>query len=409
MENTQSYSEKRSVGGYGERQLKDYRKDRSRPERGRMDVPFLILTLMMLAVGVVMVLSASSARAYYEDGEPTLYFTKQLIFAVTGIVIMFVASRFKVSTYRRLAMPALGAAILLLILVPIIGVADEYGTQRWISLGFTTFQPSELAKLAVILSFSAMICQYKSRMKTFKYGFLPFVIILAVIVVLLFLEPHLSAAIIIVLIGGVMMIAGGTKAWYFFIILALGVLAAIFAYSTLDYVQVRINSWRHPFEYTDSDSYQVIQSLYAIGSGGFLGLGLGQGRQKLLYLPEEHNDFIFSIVCEELGYIGAMLILIMFALLILRGYWLAMHARTRFGSLVITGISSLLAIQVFLNVAVVTNLIPCTGIALPFFSYGGTALWIQLLEMGIVLAISRDIPLKTNEDEENEQKKEEEQ
>ena len=158
----------------------------------------------------------------------------------------------------------------------------------------------------------------------------------------------------------------------------------------------------HSLSFSDpqGDGFQIIQSLYSVGSGGLLGLGLGQGRQKYLYLPEEHNDFIFAVVCEELGLIGALLILLLFALLIIRGYWLALHARDRFGALVITGITSLLAIQVFLNVAVVTNLVPCTGISLPFFSYGGTALWIQLVEMGIVLSISRDIPLRRRKKDE---------
>ena len=153
----------------------------------------------------------------------------------------------------------------------------------------------------------------------------------------------------------------------------------------------RVQTWLDPFSDTSGDGYQIVQSLYAIGSGGLLGLGLGQSRQKYLYLPEEHNDFIFSVVCEELGYIGAILILALFAVLIVRGYWVAMHARDRYSSLVATGITTLLALQVFLNVAVVTNLIPCTGVSLPFFSYGGTALLIQMLEIGILLSISRDV------------------
>lgn len=385
---------------YSERRLKDYRK-KSHVKRGRIDIPFLILTIMMLSIGVIMVLSASSARAYYESGDPTEYFVRQLIFAVSGVGIMLVMSRMKVSFLRRVSMPLLGLSVFLLLLVPLIGVEDDYGTKRWLSLGITTFQPSELAKLAVIMSFAAMICNYKGKMKTFKYGVLPFGIVLAVVVGLLVIEPHLSASIIIIAIGGIMMFAGGTKLRWFGLVIGVVVVCGFIASKSVSYVQERINSWQHPFDYIESDGYQVVQSLYAIGSGGFLGLGLGQGRQKLLYLPEEHNDFIFSVVCEELGFVGAILILCLFALLIIRGFWLAMHAKTRYGALVTVGISSLLAIQVFLNVAVVTNLIPCTGISLPFFSYGGTALWIQLAEMGIVLAISRDIPLSGEEDDED--------
>jgi cell division protein FtsW len=247
--------------------------------------------------------------------------------------------------------------------------------------------------MAEVMLFAVMICAYKGKMRTFRYGVVPFVAVVAVIVGLLYLEPHLSASVIVVLIAAIMMFAGGTKIQWF--ILAAGVIAvaAYFTVTKMDYAGDRISAWLHPEGDPGNTSYQIIQSLYAIGSGGLLGLGLGQGRQKYLYLPEEHNDYIFAVVCEELGFIGALLILLLFALLIVRGFWLALHARDRFGSLVVTGLTSLLAIQVFLNVAVVTNLVPSTGISLPFFSYGGTALLIQLIEMGIILSISRDIPI----------------
>ena len=158
------------------------------------------------------------------------------------------------------------------------------------------------------------------------------------------------------------------------------------------YQSSRIEIWKDPWAHPRDGGYQIIQSLYAIGSGGLLGLGLGKSRQKFLYLPEPENDFIFAIVCEELGYIGAAVVLILFALLVIRGFWIAIHARDRFGALLVVGITSLMAVQVFLNIAVVTNFLPTTGISLPFFSYGGTALMIQLLEMGIVLSVSRQIP-----------------
>jgi cell division protein FtsW len=230
-------------------------------------------------------------------------------------------------------------------------------------------------------------------MKKFRYGVAPFLLVVVLLVGLLYLEPHLSASVIVVLIAGIMMFAGGTRMRWF--LLALVVVAAV-AYVTLtkmDYAADRVSAWLHPEDDPVGKGYQTLQSLYAIGSGGLLGLGIGQGRQKFLYLPEEHNDYIFSIVCEELGYIGAILILLLFALLIVRGFWLALHARDRYSSLVVTGLTSLLALQVFLNVAVVTNLLPATGISLPFFSAGGTALWIQLVEMGIILSVSRDIPI----------------
>ena len=365
-----------------------------RERRGHMDLPFFILVLIILAIGVIMVLSASFARAYYTNGKPMYVFMRQLIFAGSGVAIMIAVSRFKTFTFRKWAIRFLLFSIALLVLVLFIGQRIN-GGKRWINLGFTTFQPSELAKLAVILAYAQMICVYKKKMSTFKYGVVPFMIIAAAVVGLLILEPHLSASVIIIALTAIMMFAGGTRLRWF--ILA-GALVAAVAFVVLSsesfgYAGGRLDAWRNPEADPRDGGFQILQSLYAIGSGGLLGQGLGQGRQKYLYLPEEHNDYIFSVVCEELGFVGAVLILMLFALLIVRGFWLALHAKDRFGSLVITGITSLLAIQVFLNVAVVTNLLPSTGISLPFFSYGGTALWVQLVEMGIVLAVSREIPL----------------
>ncbi|NLT14585.1 MAG: putative lipid II flippase FtsW, partial [Clostridiales bacterium] len=350
-----------------------------------MDLPFLVLTLVILAIGVVMVLSASFARAYYTVDKPLYFFSRQVIFAVSGVILMLLVSRFKVATFRWMALPMLIVAVLLLAAVPVIG-SEQNGARRWIDLGFTTFQPSEIAKLAEVLIFAVMICTYKDKMKTFKYGVAPFGIVVAVLVGLLYLEPHLSASVIIVLIAAIMMFAGGTRARWFLIAGILMVVVAYLTVTKLAYASDRITAWLHPELDPRGASYQILQSLYAIGSGGLMGLGIGQGRQKYLYLPEEHNDYIFSVICEELGFVGALLILLLFALLVVRGFWLALHARDRFGSLVVTGLTALLAIQVFLNVAVVTNLLPSTGISLPFFSSGGTALWIQLIEIGIILS-----------------------
>ncbi|MBO6011869.1 MAG: putative lipid II flippase FtsW [Oscillospiraceae bacterium] len=356
-----------------------------------MDLPFLLLTLIILVVGLVMVLSASFARAYYEEGNAAYVFTRQLLFSVSGVGWMIIASRLRPSVYRRTAFWVLVVAFVLLLIVPVIGNKVN-GARRWLSVGGAfTFQPSEVAKLGMVMSFSAMASQFGERMKTFKYGVLPFFIVIVAMVGLLALEPHLSACVIIVLLGMILMFAGGTRIYWFLLVGGAAGGAGWLLVTKFAYASTRIATWQDPFSNKLGGGWQIIQSLYAIGSGGLLGLGLGQSRQKYLYLPEEHNDFIFSIICEELGFIGAVLILVLFLLLIIRGYWLAMHAKTRFASLVITGITSLLALQVFLNVAVVTNLIPATGISLPFFSYGGTALWIQLVEMGIVLALSREI------------------
>ncbi|MBP3655056.1 MAG: putative lipid II flippase FtsW [Oscillospiraceae bacterium] len=356
-----------------------------------MDFTFLTLTLLLLTVGVIMVLSASFVRAYYTEGSATYYFVRQLIFAVSGVVIMLTASRLPVSVYRRFSYAFLAATLVLLLLVLFIGVGTGGGVRRWLDFGFVTVQPSEFAKLAVILVFADMICRYRSYMGTFQYGILPFAVILVLIAVLLVLQPHMSATIIIFAIGAVMMFMGGTRLIWF--IAGGSVLVIAFTAITVlfPYVSTRITTWLDPWSNLQGDGYQIVQSIYAISSGGLFGLGLGNSRQKYLYLPEEHNDFIFAVVCEELGFVGAVAILILFALLICRGYWIAFHCRDRYHFLVAAGISTLLALQVILNVAVVTNTIPCTGISLPFFSYGGTALWIELGEMGILLSISREI------------------
>ena len=380
---------------YGSAELR-IKETKDKTKRAGMDISFLALVVILLAIGVTMVLSASFARAYFDPGgvtkgKATYYFIRQFIFAALGVAAMIICSRLPVGFYKRFSMPVLIAAVILLMLVPIIGT-NANGAKRWIGLGAFTIQPSEIAKIGIILAFASMICARRGRMKSFRYGILPFAAILAAIVGLLVLEPHFSASIIIVAIGGVMLFLGGARlVWFIAAAVAAGGGIAVLL-TMFPYASTRITTWRDPFASTSDEGYQIVQSLYSIGSGGLTGLGLGQSRQKYLYLPEEHNDFIFSVVCEELGFIGALLILTLFALLIIRGYWIALHSTDRYSFLVAAGITTLLAIQVILNVAVVTNLVPCTGISLPFFSYDGTALLMQMAEMGIVLSISRDLP-----------------
>ncbi len=380
---------------YGSAELR-IKETKDKTKRAGMDISFLALVVILLAIGVTMVLSASFARAYFDPGgvtkgKATYYFIRQFIFAALGVAAMIICSRLPVGFYKRFSMPVLIAAVILLMLVPIIGT-NANGAKRWIGFGAFTIQPSEIAKIGIILAFASMICARRGRMKSFRYGILPFAAILAAIVGLLVLEPHFSASIIIVAIGGVMLFLGGARlVWFIAAAVAAGGGIAVLL-TMFPYASTRITTWRDPFASTSDEGYQIVQSLYSIGSGGLTGLGLGQSRQKYLYLPEEHNDFIFSVVCEELGFIGALLILTLFALLIIRGYWIALHSTDRYSFLVAAGITTLLAIQVILNVAVVTNLVPCTGISLPFFSYGGTALLMQMAEMGIVLSISRDLP-----------------
>ena len=357
-------------------------------ERGLLDVPFLVLTVLLVLIGVLMMFSASYARAYSAEGKATYYFARQAVFAIVGIGIMLFFSTWNYQIWRSVSFFILAAAIVFLLLVPLIGI-EENGAKRWIYLGFTSFQPSEVAKLGIVLTFASMISYYRERMQSFREGILPFVVILAVVCGLLVLEPHLSAIIIILGVSAAMLFLGGVKLrWFALGLGVVGVFVAVYL-ATKGYAGDRIQAWLHPFEDESDSGYQIVQSLYAIGSGGLMGLGLGRSRQKYLYLPEEHNDYIFPIVCEELGFVGAMVVLLLFLLLILRGYWIALHARDRFGMLVVGGLTTLLALQVFLNIGVVTNLLPATGISLPFFSYGGTALLIQLCEMGVILSVSR--------------------
>lgn len=379
---------------YDSARLADFSHVSGRKKARGWDTSFFVLVLLLLSMGLVMVLSSSYARAYYDPGGVTggnaiYYFVRQLFFALLGLGAMLAASRLPMHIYRRYAPAFLVFVLVLLALVPFVGVKAN-GARRWLGVGGLTVQPSELAKLAVVLSFSFLICKFRGRMRSIRYGIMPFAGILVLIVALLVLEPHFSASVIIVAIGGVMLFLGGVRLIWF--VSAFGAAAAGIAVllTFFPYASGRINTWRDPFSSPSDEGYQIVQSLYSIGSGGLSGLGLGGSRQKYLYLPEEHNDFIFSVLCEEMGFIGAALVLVLFSLLILRGYWIALHSPDDFSFLVTAGLISLLAIQVFLNVAVVTNLIPCTGISLPFFSYGGTALLIELFEMGIILSASRE-------------------
>lgn len=370
---------------------------------GRMDVPFLLLTLLLTAIGLVMLFSASFPSAYYKTGSPTYYFKRQVIFAVLGLSAMFVVARVNYQRWRGAARMLLIFSVFLLILViiPHVGITNNNAT-RWLGKeGVFTFQPSEIAKLAVIVYFADSISKKREKMLQWREGILPYAIILGVISILMLLEPHLSGTILIVGTGAVMMAVGGMQGWL--IGAGVGGVAAVAVLfvklvekGVISYGASRIAMWHDPWLDMSDDGYQMVQSLIAIGSGGLLGLGLGKGRQKFLYLPEAHNDFIFAVVCEELGLIGACVIMLIFAMLLLRGFWIALHARDRFGTLLVVGVMTHLGLQVFLNIAVVSGLVPATGISLPFFSYGGTALALQLVEMGIVLSVSRQIPAPRN-------------
>lgn len=356
---------------------------------GVMDLPYLLLTLLLVVIGLIMLFSASFARAYYVTGNSAKYFTSQLIFALLGVAALYGMSRVPYEWYFKLSRLIYGVSVLFLVAVLLIGT-NVNGATRWINLGFTNLQPSEIAKLALIISLSVLMTRNQKDIKSPR-TFFACAGALALIAVLLILEPHFSATIIVAALCFCMMAVGGINRKYLTIVAVIGAAGLLYLLLSGGYTSARLTAWRNPEADPLDSGLQILQSEYAIGSGGLLGLGFGKSRQKYLYLPEEHNDYIFAIICEELGFIGAVGILLLFALLIIRGYWIAMHARDRFSMLLATGLTTLLALQVILNVAVVTNLLPSTGISLPFFSSGGTALIMQLAECGIMLNISRSI------------------
>ncbi|WP_442873597.1 putative lipid II flippase FtsW [Dysosmobacter sp.] len=356
-------------------------------------MPFLLLVLLLTGIGLVMLFSASFPRAYYKGLNPAYFLIRQGVFATAGIALMLGIGKINYQRFRGASRFLLGVSIILLamVLIPGIGQTRNNAT-RWIGVGeLFTFQPSEIAKFAVVLYFSDTISKKKDKMRTFRYGILPYAFWMVVIAALMMLEPHLSGTVLILGVGAILMLVGGIRWIWVFAALGVAGAAGYLIVGVLGYGSSRIAMWHDPWIDPLKDGYQMVQSLLSIGSGGLLGVGLGKSRQKFLYLPEEHNDFIFSIVCEELGLIGACVIMLLFAALILRGYWIALHARDRFGALLVVGVTSLIAMQTFLNIGVVTGLLPATGISLPFFSYGGTALLIQLAEMGVVLSVSRQM------------------
>lgn len=358
-----------------------------------IDLTFFALVLIILCVGLVMMFSASHASAYFTHGDSYHYIKKQAAFAVIGLIIMFLVSKINYFYLKFLAIPAYGISLILLILVLVIGTG-KYDEKRWLDLGLFNVQPSEVAKIGIILMLSLYISRYYKHMKGFVKGILIPGILIGAAAILIILEPHMSGTVLVLMIGLILMIIGGSSFKYLTIFGSAAMAGLIYVLTQTDYMTNRIEIWRNPGADPQGGGFQTLQSLYAVGSGGLFGLGLGKSRQKYLYIPEPQNDFIFAIVCEELGFIGAVAIIGLFVLLIYRGFIIAMRSPDKFGALVVYGIMSNVAVQTLLNIAVVTNAIPVTGISLPFFSYGGSALLILLAEMGIVLAVSRKARLE---------------
>ena len=356
------------------------------------DIWFLIILMLLVCYGLVMLFSAGYAVALYRRGDAYTYIRPQLLFAAFGAAAMYAASLVDYHIWHKLAWPIMGVSLALLAIV--LFMPEYNGCKRWIVLpGLGTLQPSEIAKFAVVLVFAHIISLNHDRMQTFATGVLPFMVILGAVTVLMLLEPHLSGTLLILGIGAVLMFVGGTGLKWFALagIAGAGAIAAavVLLPELVPYAMGRLSSWRDPFADPLGEGHQTIQSLYAIASGGAAGLGLGNSRQKYLYVPEPQNDFIFSILCEELGFVGAALTVVLFLLLFLRGMSIAVRARDKFGALLAVGFVVQVVLQAVLNIAVVTNTIPNTGISLPFFSSGGTSLMMLLGEMGIVLSVSR--------------------
>lgn len=369
---------------------KEDRRLKKKQARTSVDIPFLILLMLLLSVGLIMLYSASYAQSEYDTGYAvsTRYLQKQSACAAIGIAAMIFLSRIPPALWHRWAWPLYGISILLLLSVLLFGQSVN-GARRWISIAGLQFQPSEVAKFTLILLFARLTKGFGSAAKEFRYGVLGFGAALLGILIPLALEKHLSAIMLMGMVAVVMMFVAGTSPKW---LLAGAAAAAAFVliYITfMGYAGDRVTAWLHPEADPGDTGYQILQSLYAIGSGGLFGMGFGKSRQKYLYLPFQYNDYIFAIICEELGLIGAFLIICLFGALILRGYWIALRAPDRFSTVLAAGLITLIAVQTVLNLGVVTNLLPSTGIALPFFSYGGTALAVNLGEMGIVLSVSR--------------------
>ena len=356
----------------------------------KVDIPFLILVLALLVVGLVMLYSASFAQSEYDTGYEisTKYLQKQAVCAVLGLLCMWGFSRIPANFWMKFAWPVYVTSILLLLSVLVMGESVN-GARRWINSAGIQFQPSEIAKFAMIVLFARLTRLFGAEAKDFRHGVLGFALALLGILVPLALEKHLSAIMLMGMVGVTMMFVAGTRLKWLGAGAAAAVVFVVIYVTFMGYAGDRITAWLHPERDPGDTGYQILQSLYAIGSGGLFGLGLGKSRQKYLYLPFQYNDYIFAVICEELGLIGALLIIALFAAMICRGYWIALRARDRFSTVLAAGLVTLIAVQTALNLGVVTNLLPSTGIALPFFSYGGTALAVNLGEMGVVLSISR--------------------
>ena len=368
--------------------------------QGSFDVVLFMTVLALLTIGLVMLFSASYPYAYQHDGDSYYYFKRQLVFALAGVPIMLFVSKLNYKWLKVIRYPLYIVTILLLILVLFYhtDLGREEDFRRWIPLGPITVQPSDIAKFTVVLLMASYISRYHRKMNRLVYGVLIPAVLVGTFCLLIYAENHLSCTVLIFMIGIVMMFCGGTRVEWFIGGICLVAAVAFVIIKNPDilpgYQGDRIRAWIDKGFDPLGLRWQTNNSLYAIGSGGFFGVGLGNSKQKYLYVSEPQNDFIFSIVCEELGFLGAAIIIALFGLLFYRGIKIAQRCEDKFSTMLVIGIVSQIAVQTIFNILVVTDLFPNTGIALPFFSYGGTAILMLCFEMGIVLSISRNVNTK---------------
>ena len=366
---------------------------------GRFDYSILIITLLLLSMGLIMLLSASAPKSFSESGNSYDYIVKQGLVAGIGLFLMIALSKIDYRIFRKLKWVIYVVCVVLLIIVGFVGIGEN-GAKRWIVIVGFSFQPSEFAKIGLIIFYASLLCDIKEKNKIKKFvpGFVyPLMFLLPIAYAVFILQNHFSATFIMAAITCVQMFVAGSMLRYFLGVglvgvggIALYILKGIASGQTDSFRLERIETWLNIEADLTGAGWQINQSLYAIGSGGLFGLGLGNSKQKYSYLPEPQNDFIFSVLAEELGFIGSIFVIILFALFVWRGIVIAIKAEDHFGTLIAIGITTMIGLQALINMAVVTNTIPVTGMSLPFFSYGGSAMLADLIGVGFLLSISRN-------------------
>ncbi|KTD87947.1 putative lipid II flippase FtsW [Paenibacillus etheri] len=388
----------------------------SLPKRGTPDFQLLILTLLLVGFGLVMVFSASSSLtlASSKFGNDPLYFMKrQMIWIVLGIVVMFTAMNIHYSKFKKWYVPIFIITVILLLIVAFSERIN--GAKSWLSIGTLGIQPTELAKISIILYLSALITKKGERFRDFRTGYIPVMVIVGIVAGLIMMQPDLGSCLILVATSGLVIYAGGASMKHILgsialLVLGVGIVmgakAAIDSLSPAtdkvaanqDYRKGRIQAFIDPYQDAEGEGYNIIQSLTALGQGGVSGSGFGKSIQKLDYLKYPYTDFIFPVIGEEFGFIGTALFLMLYLYFIWRGILIALRCKDPFGTLVGIGIMGLIAIQAFVNIGGVTKTIPLTGVTLPFISYGGSSLLVSMLSMGIMLSISRETNLPAKEE-----------